>query len=255
MTLQERIMNKAGDKYVCLENEKSDNVDVITIANRDSDALLLNYEIGDSTISVNVINKQEGTVVDDYDTEYTDENFDDKIDTSISTYEAISKSFSNKLKESKKASYTDEDIEKFKNIIANGGSREIYKLSKEDLQKMYDFVYDCDDYKSARALILWQIQDAIDDFNRPEDKRRKFEDNDSEFEDITNLGDYSESSDDVKSCEELLNASIPDLLQLVMDKLDSEMENVEDDNTKIILDDVSAQLVEILDEVSSYVEE
>ena len=100
MTRQERIMNVAGNKYIWLENEQSDGVDVITIANRDSDALLLNYEIGDSTISVNVVNKGEGSVVDDYDTDYTDDNFDSKIGTSISTYEAITKSYAKRLIES-----------------------------------------------------------------------------------------------------------------------------------------------------------
>ena len=252
MTIKDKIMEKAGDKYVCLENEQQDNVDVITISNRDNDALLLNYEIGDSTITVNVVNKDEGSIVDNYSTEFDDTNFDNKIDTAISTYEAISKSFAKKLKESQKVSYTDEDVKKFRDIIANGGSREIYKLSKEDLQKMYDFVYDCDDYKSARALILWQVQDALDDFNRPEDKRRKFESDESDIEEVTDDAIYVDAKE---GCVEFTDASIPDLLQASIDKLDVAIEETDDENKKIILDDVSAQLVELLDEVSSYVEE
>lgn len=245
-------MEKAGDKYLCLENENMDNTDVITIANRDSDALLLNYEIGDSMITVNVVNKDEGSIVDSYSTEYDDSSFDNKIDTSIATYEAIKKSVAHKLAEKSSKSYTDEDVSKFRDIIANGGSRDIYKLSKEDLKKMYDFVSDCDDYKSARALILWQVQDAIDDFDRPEKNRRKFEDSSDEIEYVEEPEVEVEPKED---CIEFTDASIPDLLQACIDKLDVAIEEADDENKKIILDDVSAQLVELLDEVSSYVEE
>lgn len=245
-------MEKAGDKYLCLENENMDNTDVITIANRDSDALLLNYEIGDSTITVNVVNKDEGSIVDSYSTEYDDSSFDNKIDTSIATYEAIKKSVAHKSAEKPCNSYTGEDIAKFRDIIANGGSRDIYKLSKEDLEKMYDFVYHCDDYKSARALILWQVQDAIDDFDRPEKNRRKFEDSSNEIEYVEEPEVEVEPKED---CIEFTDASIPDLLQACIDKLDVAIEEADDENKKVILDDVSAQLVELLDEVSSYVEE
>lgn len=245
-------MEKAGDKYLCLENENMDNTDVITIANRDSDALLLNYEIGDSMITVNVVNKDEGSIVDSYSTEYDDSSFDNKIDTSIATYEAIKKSVAHKLAENSSKSYTDEDIAKFRDIITNGGSRDIYKLSKEDLKKMYDFVSDCDDYKSARALILWQVQDAIDDFDRPEKNRRKFEDSADEIEYVEEPEVEVEPKED---CIEFTDASIPDLLQACIDKLDVAIEEADDENKKVILDDVAAQLVELLDEVSSYVEE
>ena len=129
MTLQERIMNVAGNKYICLENEQSDGVDVITIANRDSDALLLNYEIGDSTISVNVVNKGEGSVVDDYDTDYTDDNFDSKIGTSISTYEAISKSYAKRLKESSTDSINDKLKAKFDKLMEEGSNELLDSLS------------------------------------------------------------------------------------------------------------------------------
>lgn len=252
MTIKDRIMEKAGDKYLCLENDNVDNTDVITIANRDSDALLLNYEIGDSTITVNVVNKDEGSIVDSYSTEYDDSSFDNKVDTSIATYEAIKKSVAHRLAEEKSKSYTDEDISKFRDIIANGGSREIYKLSKEDLQKMYDFVSDCDDYKSARALILWQVQDALDDFDRPEDKRKKFEGDESDIEEVEPDITYVDAKE---GCIEFTDASIPDLIQASIDKLDAAIEETDDENKKIILDDVSAQLIELLDEVSSYVEE
>lgn len=252
MTIKDRIMEKAGDKYVCLENENVDNTDVITIANRDSDALLLNYEIGDSMITVNVVNKDEGSIVDNYSTEYDDSSFDNKIDTSIATYEAIKKSVAHKLAEAIK-SYTDEDVAKFRAIIANGGSRDIYKLPKDELKKMYDFVSDCDDYKSARALILWQVRDAIDDLERPEKSRRKFED-DSAESDVPEE-DIPVEVEPKEDCIEFTDASVPDLLQACIDKLDIAIEEADDENKKVILDDVSAQLVELLDEVSSYVEE
>lgn len=246
-------MKRAGDKYICLENENTEGVDVITIANRNNDALLLNYEIGDSVISVNVVNKDDGSIVDDYVTEYDDDNFDSKIDTSISTYEAISKSMKKRLKEKATVPYTDEDAEKFRDILANGGSREIYKLSKDELEKMYQFVSDCDDYKSVRALVLWQVQDAIDDFRRSEKDRKKFETSEElidapKSDSVLNI----EMEEELESA--LTAASACQLIQVAIDKLEQTSASSDDNNEQVIIDDICAELSEILDEVYDYSE-
>ena len=248
MTLQERIINKAGDKYVCLENEHSDGVDVITIANRDNDALLLNYEIGDSTISVNVVNKQKGSVVDEYDTDYTDDNFDAKIGTSISTYEAISKSYAKHLNESSKETISDELKSKFDDLMENGSNKLLDSLSDEELKLFIDYIEASDNSPIAKKFAIKWVQLLIDD--RDAKKRSTALTEDSE--DSDNIIPNIEDSD----IEYALDSATPcQLIQAAIDKIDNDLESNDDENVKTILDDVTAELIEILDEISSYTEE
>lgn len=257
MTLQERIMNKAGDKYVCLENEHSDNTDVITIANRNSDALLLNYEIGDSTISVNVINKDEGSIVDNYDTDYTDTTFDSKIDTSISTYEAISKSHAKKMRESTEKELDDELKKKFDDLLFKGDKQMLKSLSDEDLKKLLNYISTLDDSPLVKAIATNWVQIVIDDRDAERRKRPLKEEEDIPEE---NFGDYppilpSANTLDKPDPEEAFADYCPcELIQAAIDKIEKIIEESDDDNAKTILDDVIAELNEILDEISSYSE-
>lgn len=248
MTLQERIMNVAGNKYICLENEQSDGVDVITIANRDSDALLLNYEIGDSTISVNVVNKGEGSVVDDYDTDYTDDNFDSKIGTSISTYEAISKSYAKRLKESSTDSINDKLKAKFDELMEEGSNELLDSLSDEELKLFIDYIESSDNSPIAKKFAVKWVQLLIDD----RDAKKRSE---SSIEDSS---DSIENTSKIEECdiESALDVATPcQLIQSAIDKIEKCSESSEDENVKTILDDVNAELIEILDEISSYTEE
>lgn len=248
MTLQERIMNKAGSKYVCLENEQSDGVDVITIANRDNDALLLNYEIGDSTISVNVVNKQKGSVVDDYDTDYTEDNFDDKIGTSISTYEAISKSYSKHLKEASKDDINDELKSKFDELMEEGSNELLDSLSDEELKLFIDYIESSDNSSIAKKFAVKWVQLLIDDRDAKKRSKSLKEDSDDSDNIIPKIEDYD--------IEAALESATPcQLIQSAIDKVEKCLESNEDENVKTILDDVNAELTEILDEISSYTEE
>lgn len=171
MTLQERILRRAGKRYKCVENAQVDGTRVITVCDKDSDRLLLNYEFDEPNLSINIIDRVEGSLVDDYDTDYTSDTLDSKIDTAISMYESISKSYENRLKALK-------------------------------------------------------------------------EQNDSTEEDI-------DDSDKETFCIEDLSAC--DLLQYAIDKLDAEQ--FEDDALNAIIDDISAELSGILDELKSYKED
>ena len=66
MKLKEQVLSVCGDKYQCLESVKVNGTEVITIGTEE-EPYVLNFEIGDTAISVNVIDKCEGVVIDEYE--------------------------------------------------------------------------------------------------------------------------------------------------------------------------------------------
>lgn len=194
MTLQERILRRAGKRYKCVENTQVDGTRVITVCDKDSDRLLLNYEFDEPNLSINIIDRVEGSLVDDYDTDYTSDTLDSKIDTAISMYESISKSYASRLKALREQH--DPDIEN-----AGAEDKEMcciddlsacdllqYAIDKLDNEQFEDDALDAivDDISAELSGILEELksyeEDEADDEMEDSDDELEDEDEDNDEE-------------------------------------------------------------------------
>lgn len=126
------VMEAAAPKYKCLESECCDGIDVITIGT-DEEAFVLNFEIGEEGVTVNIIDKDKGALVDDYDASYNDEeSLRNQVNHSIATYEAI---IDAKPKIENEASAKEKKA-KYDQLISTASADSLVALSVTELKEL-----------------------------------------------------------------------------------------------------------------------
>lgn len=233
--LTESILKIAGPKYESIESDEVDGVCVITITDNSDNNLLLNYEIttdddGQSILNVNVIDKDEQTVVDDYETEFSDDEFDHAVSNSIETFEAIRSTRKVPKKPVKES--TESNSDKFNKILEDG-LKGIENLSDDELNQLDKFLLSDEVVKDNSQLTIdiahFAIQKERD--SRDRDKSR-----------------VAESIDVETALDE---ASIIQLIDVATTKLEAAAEDEEDDTVKRIIEDIIADVWDISEELSN----
>lgn len=135
MKLQETIMKACGNKYKFLECENINGIDVVTVGTED-EPYVLNFEIGDASISINVIDKDKGSLVDEYDDTYSEDTFEDCVSNAIMTYESIVK---DKVRISE-VQQSRAKQKKFDEIIQDGRPELFEELSTNELEELKSYV-------------------------------------------------------------------------------------------------------------------
>lgn len=218
--MKDTILKVAGNNYNCLEN-----FEVVTISN-DSDDLALSCEIDGDELSVNIIDADNGIVIDNYSTELNDDNVEDKIHTAVATFENIQKlKKNNKLKLKKEST---NEVDQFKN-------KNLEDLSEEDLIKLE---------KCLKNSHLGEVLSPFIEFYKQnkdncEDKEVLNED---EEEQEVNLN-LSEATLDNVDCDVLISN--------VIKRVQNAEEVTEDETSKVILEDIALQLDGIRGELAN----
>lgn len=128
-------MKACGSKYRCLECENVNGIEVITIGTED-EPYVLNFEIGDASISINVIDKDKGSLVDDYEDNYAEDTFEDCVSNAIMTYESIVKDKQHIIEVQQSRAKQ----KKFDEIIEDGRPDLFQTLSNEELKELQAYV-------------------------------------------------------------------------------------------------------------------
>lgn len=240
--LKESVLKFAGPKYECVECDNVDGSCVITIKNNNDDNYLLNYEItesdGNATLAVNVIDKNEQAVIDDYTTDVNiDEGLEYKVTNSVQTFEALR---AIKAKEQKTVNESKKvDTAKFDSLLEDGLTG-IDKLSDDELSMLDEYLLSEEVTKDNTQLTIDLCHNII---QREQDAR--------EYRKRNKLEGLEPSSNDNIDYEEALESvSIVQLTDVLITKLTNASENEEDDTAKRIIDDILADMIDISEELA-----
>lgn len=215
--MKNTVLKVAGNNYKCLEN-----FEVVTISN-DSDDLALSCEIDGDELSVNIIDTDNGVVVDNYSTELNNDNVEDKIHTAVATFENIQKlKKNNKLKLKKEAS---DEVDRLKN-------KDLKDLSEEDLVSLENYL------KTSRLNAV--MSPFIEFYKQNKDNKDILNEDEEEQEVNLNL---SEATLDNVDCDLLISN--------VIKRVGNAMEVTEDETSKVILEDIALQLDGIRGELAN----
>ena len=133
--LKETILRVCGDNYQCLEADNVEGVDVITVGTPE-EPYVLNFEVGDASVSINVIDKDEGSIIDEYEDTFTEDTFTDCVSNAVTTYEAIVKDKEGIRKIQENRSQT----QKFDEILNDGAPESFETLSKDELIALDEYI-------------------------------------------------------------------------------------------------------------------
>lgn len=215
--MKNTVLKVAGNNYKCLEN-----FEVVTISN-DSDDLALSCEIDGDELSVNIIDADNGIVIDNYSTELNNDNVEDKIHTAVATFENIQKlKKKNKLKLKKEAA---DEVDRLKN-------KDLKDLSEEDLVSLENYL------KTSRLNAI--MSPFIEFYKQNKDDKDILNEDEEEQEVNLNL---SEATLDNVDCDLLISN--------VIKRVGNAMEVTEDETSKVILEDIALQLDGIRGELAN----
>jgi len=251
MNLKEAVLKVAGSKYSCLESEQVDGVDVITIGHKKNERLILNYEIINESLSVNVIDKTEGKVIDEYIATFiSDTEFESKVKTSVNTFEAICRTYKpaeiEKVEEVIEVKTETPDIpmnDRFADILENGKVEELEQLSPSEIEALDVYAAGINAPKFVRSAIQNQIkkmkdrEPVVDVLEGPEsDELEKV---------VPEVGSFAEDA--------LVEATMPQLLEAFIECLSNRIDIEDDEIVSRVLEDISAQAEGMLDELSQVI--
>lgn len=215
--MKSTVLKVAGNNYKCLEN-----FEVVTISN-DSDDLALSCEIDGDELSVNIIDTDNGVIIDNYSTELNNDNVEDKIHTAVATFENIQKlKKNNKLKLKKEAA---DEVDRLKN-------KDLKDLSEEDLVSLENYL------KTSRLNAV--MSSFIEFYKQNKDDKDILNEDEEEQEVNLNL---SEATLDNVDCDLLISN--------VIKRVGNAMEVTEDETSKVILEDIALQLDGIRGELAN----
>ena len=215
--MKSTVLKVAGNNYKCLEN-----FEVVTISN-DSDDLALSCEIDGDELSVNIIDTDNGVIIDNYSTELNNDNVEDKIHTAVATFENIQKlKKNNKLKLKKEAA---DEVDRLKH-------KDLKDLSEEDLVSLENYL------KTSRLNAV--MSSFIEFYKQNKDDKDILNEDEEEQEVNLNL---SEATLDNVDCDLLISN--------VIKRVGNAMEVTEDETSKVILEDIALQLDGIRGELAN----
>ena len=236
MNKRELIESILGDKYKCLECEENET---IISYGTDDEPYILNVEIGDSNdLTVNIIDKDRKIIVDSYEDCYENEDeFKDKVVEARTSYEVI---LSAKPK-------IEEKINKEVNKMDKKKAVDTLEDIKDVVTKFLDSVKDDETLNDESTTSLAQaIQTIVNDVHSVNENIL-----DGSIADIQ----IRKKSTDEEIIDAIEDATISQLLQAVVDKLNEEVEDTEDEVTERVLSDIAVQTEEMMDELTSVLQE
>ncbi len=235
MTNKEITESILSDKYKCLECE---NNETVISYGTEEEPYVLNFEINDDEISVNIIDKDKKIIIDTYDDSFeTEDELKDKVTEARVSYEVI---MSAKPKIEEKLNKEVNKMDKKKTV-------DTLEDIKDVVTKFLDSVKDDETLNDESITSLAQaIQTIVNDVHSVNENIL-----DGSIADIQ----IRKKSTDEDIIDAIEDATISQLLQAVVDKLNEEVEDTEDEVTERVLSDIAVQTEEMMDELVSVLQE
>lgn len=241
--------------HSCLECDTIEGTDIVSFGN-ETEPYVLNFQIKDGQIDVNIIDKDRKAVIDNYkETFETEEELTQKANDASVAYDVIlsAKPEVEKKLESKEANTRRDDAVSRLNNIITGCNEFIDKWSKADVDMLSNENQFESDLKAALVNVDYHFQPLCKDI-----LGKPLYEGMLEGEEPAEKKDNDEGNNDTidkEKVEDALNAaSVHDLLQTTIDKLNERADEEEDEMIERVVSDIAIQAEEMLDELDSMIQ-
>ena len=239
----------------CVECDTVDGVDVVSFG-EENEPYVLNFQIDGDTLSVNIIDKDRKTIIDNYsETFESDEELKQKANDATVAYSVVlsaKPTVERKIESQEESTRRDEAVFHMKEIISGC----------KDFVDKYDHDYDEDDVDFDKDLRTAVINIDLNRSDIVDNMKTKLYEDSTPVDTPDRTGEIGSnqvipnSTNTEEDIDEILrSASISQLLNAAANALHIKSSESEDEVVSRILDDIAVQAEELLDEFSSAIDE